>query len=224
MKNLLFFLSLTFLLQSCIGDDIIMDFVEPTIRINNPLDTIEINTSYQFEYSYFNNIGEETAVSPNWSSSDPTVISIDNDGLATALKTGDATIKVIYENASGFVTEMINVHVGTSNSAGSTEKSGTIQTTSTYLLTGDFTMKNNGNGGIELNFANNYQASTALPGLYVYLTNNPTTTSGALEIKKVDVFQGEHTYNIDNVSVNDYQYVLYFCKPFNVKVGDGEIQ
>ena len=98
-----------------------------------------------------------------------------------------------------------------------------INTTSSYALTGDFTITEDGNGGINLVFADNYNASTALPGLYVYLTNNPSTTTGSLELQKVQTFQGAHTYSIPNVGVNDYSHVLYFCKPFNVKVGDGEI-
>jgi len=60
--------------------------------------------------------------------------------------------------------------------------------------------------------------------LYVYLTNNPSTTAGALEIGKVTVFEGTHIYTIEgDIPLNQYNYLLYFCKPFNVKVGDGEI-
>ncbi|MEM9549152.1 MAG: hypothetical protein AAGA77_24405, partial [Bacteroidota bacterium] len=62
-----------------------------------------------------------------------------------------------------------------------------------------------------------------LPGLYVYLTNNRNTTANALEIGAVEVFNGAHTYTVEDVGINDYKFLLYFCKPFNVKVGDGEI-
>ena len=78
-------------------------------------------------------------------------------------------------------------------------------------------------GILKLSFADNYNASTALPGLYIYLTNNPSTNVGAYEIGAVTDFDGAHSYDLPNsISLMDYEYVLYFCKPFNVKVGDGQ--
>nr|HQU58856.1 hypothetical protein [Saprospiraceae bacterium] len=75
-----------------------------------------------------------------------------------------------------------------------------------------------------LEIADNYRASTSLPGLYLYLTNNPATVNNALEVGKVAVFDGAHSYHISGVGINDYDYLLYWCKPFSVKVGDGEMQ
>jgi hypothetical protein len=226
MKKIFFFATLTLFLQSCIGDDIVVDFVEPTIRINNALDTIQENATYQFEFTYLDNIGREEAVSPTWSSSDQTIISIDDNGLATGLQEGSADITVTYEDPERTVSATITVNVGQNTVIVTPpqERSGTIATTSSYALTGDFTIKDNGSGGIDIIFENNYNASTALPGLYVYLTNNKNTTSSALEIQKVATFSGAHTYTVDNVSVDTYSHLLYFCKPFNVKVGDGAIQ
>ena len=55
------------------------------------------------------------------------------------------------------------------------------------------------------------------------MTNNPNTASGAKEIQKVTVFNGAHKYIITNTKINDFNHLLYWCKPFGVKVGDGEI-
>jgi hypothetical protein len=97
-----------------------------------------------------------------------------------------------------------------------------LQTTSSYELKGDFVLKEEG-GVLKLSFASNYQASTALPGLFIYLTNNPSTSSGAFEIGAVTEFEGAHSYDLPNsIDLMDYEYVLYFCKPFNAKVGDGQ--
>ena len=73
-------------------------------------------------------------------------------------------------------------------------------------------------------FGDDYQASTSLPGLYVYLTNNPATANNAFEIGRVEIFNGAHSYRISGVGLNEYDYLLYWCKPFSVKVGDGEIR
>jgi len=224
MKNyLLLFLATASILAGCIQDDIKEDFVEPTIRITTIPDTIELNTTYQFESMYFNNIGAEEEVEVNWTSSDPTILSIDNSGLATALAVGSAEISVVYDSAEGQVSEQITVHVGNSTVIQIQGKSGTIQTTSTYLLEGSFTLMEDGDN-LVLGFADDYKASTALPGLYIYLTNNRNSTANAYEIGAVETFSGAHSYTIENIGINEYQFILYFCKPFVVKVGDGEIK
>ena len=44
-----------------------------------------------------------------------------------------------------------------------------------------------------------------------------------MEIGEVKVFKGAHRYTIGgDIALNQYKYLLYYCKPFNVKVGDGE--
>jgi len=111
-----------------------------------------------------------------------------------------------------------------STSVADTSISGTINTTSSYKLTGSFTFSESAQSSdLELKLDDDYCASTALPGLYVYLSNNRNNISSGLEIGAVEVFSGAHTYNIPNTGINDYSFIVYFCKPFNVKVGDGEL-
>ena len=66
-------------------------------------------------------------------------------------------------------------------------------------------------------------ACSSLPGLYLYLTNNPNTINGAQEVGEVTIFSGAHSYSIPNTGINEYNYLLYWCKPFSVKVGEGKI-
>lgn len=101
-------------------------------------------------------------------------------------------------------------------------KQGTLGSTSSYTLAGDFVLTKDGNN-LNLSFADNYRADTSLPGLYVYLSNNPNSIASAFEIASVTTFTGAHDYTIPNAGLNDYVFVLYFCKPFNVKVGHGQI-
>jgi len=101
---------------------------------------------------------------------------------------------------------------------------GTIRTTSSYVLTGSYEYGLNDAGQLVLDIAEDYEASTALPGLFVYLSNNPNLTSGSYEIAEVTVFSGAHSYTLpSSIDINDYKYILYWCKPFNVKVGDSTI-
>jgi len=228
MKNYLPLFSLILLLASaCIGDDIIMDRIPERLNISNGVDSVQVNTTYQFEADFFNNIGQQESRSINWISTDDAVISIDTQGLATANSLGGATIiaSTTLEDNTSIEDEMeLWVSEGpTVVMETSTERTGTIRTTSSYNMGGDFTLSTQGDD-LVLDFASNYNASSGLPGLYIYLTNNPNTTSGALEIGKVDVFNGAHSYTISGVDIDEYNYILYFCKPFSVKVGDGEIE
>jgi hypothetical protein len=223
-KNVFTILAFVFLtLSGCIGDDIIEDRVDPVVRIANAIDTLKNGTSYQFEASFFDQVGKEEMIDLNWSSSDENNISISETGLATALQTGNSLITVDGLAPSGEqVSDEILVTVGDETIISVSERTGMLQSTSSYELTGDFLLKEEG-GVLKLSFTENYKASTALPGLYIYLTNNPSTNVGAFEIGAVTDYDGVHSYELPNsISLMDYEYVLYFCKPFNVKVGDGQ--
>ncbi|MBK8501463.1 MAG: hypothetical protein IPL46_04215 [Saprospiraceae bacterium] len=210
------------MVSACIGDDLVYDEVEPEVRIMNPIDTIEINTTYQFEAVYLNNVGVEGDLSSYlWASSAQEIISIEQNGLATALKAGTALISVSGLDPGGKqLRDEKLVVVGNSTVVSSNMRTGSLRTTSSYLLKGDFSLEKI-SGGVKLSFNANYEASTALPGLYVYLTNNLNTIDNALEIGAVKVFKGAHSYDLNGVDLNQYSHVLYFCKPFRVKVGDG---
>lgn len=221
-----FFLTLLLItvFSSCIKDDFIFDTVDPVLRITSNIDTLAINTSFQFEGMFLNNIGVEKDVEVQWQSSDESIVSISGEGLAQALQVGSVTISASTTNGDIEITDSINLTVGQSTTTVPNEIiSGTINTTTFYVLEGDFEYEENEEGTV-LSLADNYEASSSLPGLYVYLSNNRNSIANALEIGMVNVFSGEHSYEIPDVGINDYSYIVYFCKPFNVKVGDGEIQ
>jgi len=144
-------------------------------------------------------------------------------GLVRAVSAGTTTITVSFETEEGItVSDRMDITVGEETIITIEGKSGTIITTTFYTLEGEFTVQEL-DGNLIIEIGEDWKASSNLPGLFVYLTNNPATTADALEIGPVRVFNGAHTYEIPGVGINDYQFLLYFCKPFNIKVGDGEI-
>lgn len=216
--------SITLFLSSCIGDDIVTDEVDPIVRILNPVDSIEINTTYSYEAAAFDNTGLRTNDPElRWTSTDPAILEIDAlTGMAMAKQLGTCMVEVEWISGSDTSRDNNIVTVGNSTVQQSITRTGSLRTTSSYLLRGDFNLEEN-NGVLTLSLESNYAASSSLPGLYVYLTNNPATTSGALEVGPAISFSGAHTYTLPpGTGLNEYQYVLYFCKPFNVKVGDGK--
>lgn len=220
----LLYLSMIGLLSSCIGDDIIDDEVDPIVRIVNLIDTLQVGTDYQFESSFLNNIGVSEDVPFDWSSSDPSVISISPMGLASAITPGQVSITATAITDEDTYEEIFSLTAGASTSEveETSIRTGTISTTSSYELKGAFSITN-ADGPLLIDIADDYRASSALPGLFVYLSNNPNSISGAKEIGEVKVFSGAHQYTVTGVDINKYNYLLYYCKPFNVKVGDGKI-
>ncbi|MEO0627390.1 MAG: Ig-like domain-containing protein [Bacteroidota bacterium] len=229
MKNGLFLASITLLFcWSCIGDDFINDFVDPEIRINTTPDSLTIDSSFQYSARYFNNVGVETDVQFDWLSSDPSIASVDGLGNVTAHTLGSVEISASYSDGMNTASATATLHTAETPIVIIEEQPdtlvGRVETTTFYTLRGDFTLREDlDQGTIVLSFADDYRADTALPGLYVYLSNNPNTTANAYEIGEVTNFSGAHQYTIPDVAIDQYAYVLYFCKPFNVKVGDGEI-
>ncbi len=226
MKNTVLYLLLSVLLVSCIGNDIIDDMVEEQLRITMMPETIAEGETFQFAARFTNNVGKIEEGKVEWTSSDQSILTIDQNGLATALQQGSVTVTatVALENKEPLI-ELIPITIAATTVVAeevSSARSGVIETTTFYTLEGDFTLEEV-DGKLLLSIAENYLTTSALPGLYLYLSNNPNTINGAFEVGLVEVFEGAHTYEIEGVDLNDFDYLLYFCKPFNVKVGDGLI-
>lgn len=224
MNRKIYFLSLLIVVSNCVGTDVIDDLVPERVEITNPITSLKIGDTYDLMFRYLNNIGEEDFSSVKWESSNSNVISIDETGKIEAHLLGTSIISVVLVSNDSVMDEISVDAANETIVASSGLKKGTIESTSSYELKGDFEMENV-SGGVRINIKSNYTATEALPGLYVYLSNNPNTVDGALEIGAVTVYSGEHSYDVldSNLNVDTYAYLLYFCKPFNVKVGHGEI-
>ena len=88
-----FFGTIIGLVTGCIGVDIVDDEpVEPILNISPPGGALNIGENLQFSASYTNEFGQPAEVPVTWTSSQETVLSIDSDGLATALSTGQTMV------------------------------------------------------------------------------------------------------------------------------------
>ena len=226
MKLLLKSLLVLVCFQSCIKDDIINDRVPERLTFDNPISEIMVNDTYQLEVTFFNNIGSPENANVQWSSSEPQVATVSQTGLLNALTEGQTEITVTVTLAAGGTVSDSFELVVTADPVdnGLVVKSGSIITTSSYTLEGDFTISEiQDSNDLIIEFSSNYSASSNLPGLYLYLTNNPNSISGGFEIGAVTTFNGTHSYLVEDKGINDYIYLLYWCEPFSVKVGHGEI-
>ncbi|MDA8917285.1 DM13 domain-containing protein [Flavobacteriaceae bacterium] len=312
MKNASLIIVCFLLLLSCVGEDLVNDYVDPDLRISNAILSIPEGVQYQFTARFFDESGTKVE-NPTlvWLVDPPTALSIAQDGTIQAIAAREATVIVqttglrgdIIEARTTFsVTAVTSTDTSTSTSETSTMTAdsetstlttdtetstmttetetstmttdtetstmttetetstmttdtetstmttetetstttidnntgtgivlapqfyeGEIISTSSYILEGNFRYEHNGTQ-ITLSLDENYRASTSLPGLYLYLGNNPNTVNGAIEIAKVTVFNGAHEYILPpSIELADYKYLIYWCKPFSVPVGEGTI-
>lgn len=228
MKNWFIILLCVGLLQSCIQNDIIDDRVDEAFSITNTIQQLTINNTYQYTTKYTDNVGKTVTIPITWTTSNSSIATISNSGLVTAVSQGEATITATVTTASGktiMSTDMITVTMEQIDNNGPKTRTGTIMTTSSYKLAGTFTLREiPETDNLELIINSDYVASASLPGLYLYLTNNVNTINNAQQVSAVSVFNGAHTYTIQNTGINDFSHLLYWCKPFSVKVGQAEIK
>lgn len=206
------------LLLGCIGTDVVdIELVDEKLTISTRLSSLAVGDTYQFMAGYFNNLGEEEMATISWTSSDENIISISDDGFAEAHMAGEVTISAMYMG----VEDVIEVRASDETSEVNT-RSGSFMGTNRYTVGGDFNMIEEG-GELILTFEENFQASAG-PGLFIYLSNSATTTTGALEVGSIKTNRGKQVYEIslDQAGLFTYDYVLVWCKPFGVLFGLGE--
>ena len=228
MKSLLTWL-FAILMYSCIGTDIIEDFIEPRISVVNQIEAMIVDDDFQFDAVYFNNIGVEEEASFAWETSNPEVLTIEGDGLAMAITPGTSTVTYLANGLSSsfelavFDPDEVNADSIRMMQNTQDDRSAILETVSSYRLEGTATLRFE--NSLQLILSEDFETSSSLPGLYVYLTNNTNTISNALEIGKVTAFSGSQVYDVPgNASLQDYSHVLFFCKPFVVPVGNGKFE
>lgn len=223
MGKRLKFLCLAYGVLSCSGTDFIDDSVPAQIRITNSIHSLENGQSHQYKARYFDIVGVESLEKTfRWESTQPHVASIDSSGLLRAHRKGTTHIWVRTTDALGNgIAASDSVEVAESTRVEQNVIRGTLTSTSNYLLEGSFRLEKTPMT-LTLYLENDYRADRNLPRLVVYLSNNRNTIQNAYRIATVEVFEGAHQYNLPSeIGLMDYKYLLYWCEPFLVDVGEG---
>jgi hypothetical protein len=218
--------------QACIGTDIVDDFVEPRISATNQIETFLIGDNHLYQASYFDNTGVEQPASFQWFSSDPQVVEMDPGGFAVALAAGVSIITYAANDLEqSFTVNVLDPQQVNEDSVRmqqqqtqTGDRSAELMTVSSYLLEGTAVLTTM-EGALILELLDDFRTTDALPGLYVYLTNNTRSISNAVEISEVSMATGAQSYVVpDGVEIQDFSHVLFYCKPFRVPVGEGRFE
>lgn len=204
----------------CIGTDILdLEIVPRRVEITLAVDSLRVGDNFQFMADYFDSTGSQMPANIGWRSSDESVITIDNEGLASALVKGTA---IIYATVND-IQDSIPVVAGEQTSVMVTERSGSFQGRGSYRVEGQFTLKPATDAGtqLELILDNNFSTSNG-PGLYVYLSNSGTSITGGLNLGKLKSNSGAQSYEVpEEVNLNTYDFAVVYCQPFGVAFGFG---
>lgn len=182
------------------------------VEITAPQNAVIIGATIQFTASILNASGGAIpGKTITWKSSNNSVLSINNTGLATANAEGTAQVTATVDGINSVPFTV------TVTSVASTSRTGTFQGNMSYSVSGTVTLTAG-----KLSFGSNFKSSNG-PGLRVYLAKNAPavlTTSNSVKLGNLKSTSGTQDYDVPtSVGLNDFDYAVVYCEPFNVSFG-----
>ncbi|CAD5253862.1 MULTISPECIES: DM13 domain-containing protein [unclassified Imperialibacter] len=150
-----------------------------------------------------------------WSSTDPAIASVDNEGLV--LGVADGTTNII-ASADGVNSEPYQIIVGGEFGV----RTGSFVGKGGYNVSGDVRVSILDSNALQVSLQDNFNSNNG-PGLFVYLSNQDNSVAGGKELAALASTTGPSSYRADGVAIDDYKYVIILCKPFNVVFGLAEL-
>lgn len=204
-------------LAGCIGVDVVSPQEEGDLRIITSLETLKAGEMYQMEARYTNSEGMVEEKELSWSSSDADILSVTATGLTTAHEMGEATIYVSSEEMIDSVQVLVS-----EETVVTTGRAISFQGANGYSVSGSGMLEEM-DGNIRLTLNTDFSSASG-PGLYLYFSNSPNSV--AIEIAALQSNTGMQTYTISDeaITLNTYDYVMVYCKPFSVLFGIGTLE
>lgn len=181
---------------------------------------LEVGSTRQLTAKACNAANQELPSSiVTWSSSDPTVLTISADGIASGLSVGTA---VVTAAVAGVISLPVAFQV---TAVGGASRTGTFSGNMGYAVAGTATLQQTGSD-LKLVLGGDFQASNG-PQLGVYLAKTASgglNSQNSLKLANLLNNSGMQTYDVPaGVGLNDYNYVVIYCIPFNVRFGTAQL-
>ena len=161
--------------------------------------------------------GTLTGNTYTWASSDPEVVAVDADGVATGLAPGRALLTAASE---GITSNQVEIQVVGDGRTGSfVPKPGTR-----YRVTGTAQLKMDDSGALVLEFGPDFSVSAG-PRLGIYLSTTNSVGPGSVDLGEIQSFTGSQTYQLpDSVELTSFDWVVIHCVPFNITFGFAQFE
>lgn len=186
------------------------------VEIQNAPASLVVGASAALTAKAFNAANQElNGLAFSWASSDPAVLQIDAGGQITGLSAGTASITAT-ANGVGSLPATVQVLP-----AGGLTRTGQFSGNSGYSVKGTATLEQT-TSGLRLLLANDFMASNG-PMLGVYLARTASgglNSQNSLKLANLTANTGAQEYAVPpGVGLQDYDYVVIYCIPFNVRFG-----
>lgn len=147
-----------------------------------------------------------------WSSSDPAIATITDAGIAEGIAPGIVDIVATVEGVASMPSTLI---VLGSNRTGTFER----RPGTSYQLAGTALLQELVDGTLELSFSDDFSSSNG-PNLAVYLSTTNRIGGSSIQLGELKSTSGAQTYSVPtNVTLDQYDWVIIHCIPFNVTFG-----
>lgn len=192
-----------------------------SIDISGNGNTMMTNETKELQAVIKNFNGDILTGTVTWTSSNPSIATVDPQGVVRSISEGEVVITASYSGVtSTYAIEVMDLN--------SQLRTGTLSTL-TYSTNGTFSLELTPDNELKLNFINFDQPDALrLPGVIVYLANSDNAgnaKTNGLRIGRVPQVSGNFTMNVpSNDPVGDYtkfSRVLIMCEPFTISMGSG---
>lgn len=182
--------------------------------------TLGVGATLQLSARVYNAAGEELFTQAvTWSTTNAAILSVDGSGLVAG--TGAGTASAI-ATADGVGSLPFAIQVIPANGL---SRSGVFSGNMGYSVSGTATLEQN-SSGLKLVLGSDFQASNG-PQLGVYLAKNASGGLNAQNSLKLDNLlqnSGMQEYAVPaGVALDDYDYAVIYCIPFNVRFGSAKL-
>lgn len=190
------------------------------VEISAAQTALNVEAALQFSAKAFN--GKDVEVvgqATTWESTDPNVLTVNSDGLATGKNAGAASVTATIAGVKSlpYAVQVLPL--------GGASRMGTFVSSNGYSTKGTATLQQTAQA-LRLLLGSDFHASNG-PKLGVYLAK---TASGALNAQNslslgnLTQNDGAQEYAVPaGVSLQDYDYVVIYCIPFNVRFGSAKL-
>lgn len=190
--------------------------IDPKLCITTFVEFMTVGDNSSFVAGYFGTDGQvDESATISWSSSDTGVLTINDNGLASAIAVGVATITA----SSGGVRASVEVKVAVETTT--TERTGILQRNG-YAISGSFRLFINSEDELILSVTD-YQ--TGGPSPYFYLAHQSTSVINGLKVSEAKS-SGDFTYTISDLDASTelytYDYLVVWCEPASITLGSGQ--
>jgi len=170
-----------------------------TVEVSPAVREFDLNEEVLLQATARNVLGEVLLKeNVSWESAAPDIVSINQEGTATALAYGSTSVKARIEGILSSPAAMQVVRRGQF-------RNGSVGTATLKIE----------NGILRLQTSSNFVSSSGAPDLRIYLGNEGSNVNGALELATLHQRTGGQTWNVPaSVNITQYRYVLIWCKQF----------